>query len=92
MLLLTLDLLDNPRELYWQAGPQVRQMLNRTIFTKLKMDRGQVATDELAEPFDVIVPAGRDYEKLTCQSAVSPGPRPGLSSPFAWPRSWPGEP
>jgi site-specific DNA recombinase len=69
---LALDLLDRPQELYRQAGPSVRQMLNRTIFTKLKMDGGQVTSDELAEPFDVLVSAGRAYARRAYQRARTP--------------------
>ena len=61
MFLLALDLLDQPQELYRQAGPALRKTMNQTIFTKLMLDGAMVATDELAEPFDVIVPAGRAY-------------------------------
>jgi len=69
---LALSLLDQPQELYRQAGPQVRQMLNRTIFTKLKLDGTQVTDDELAEPFDVIVGAGRAYARRSYQRARTP--------------------
>jgi len=69
---LALALLDQPQELYRQAGPQVRQMLNRTIFTKLKLDGTQVTDDELAEPFDVIVGAGRAYARRSYQRARTP--------------------
>ena len=62
---LALDLLDRPQELYRQAGPSVRKLLNQTIFTKLMLDGLAVAADELAEPFDVIVPAGRAYDEPT---------------------------
>jgi hypothetical protein len=58
---LALDLLDQPQELYRQAGPAVRRTMNQTIFTKLKLDGAGITADELAEPFDVIVPAGRAY-------------------------------
>ena len=37
--------------------------MNQTIFNKLKLDGTAVVVDELAEPFDVIVPAGRIYER-----------------------------
>jgi site-specific DNA recombinase len=60
--MLALDLLDQPRELYRQAGPALRKTMNQTIFTKLKLDGAAVMADELAEPFDVIVPAGRVYD------------------------------
>src|SRR5690242_12979610 len=63
--LLALDLLDQPQELYRQAGPALRKTMNQTIFTKLMLDGAMVATDELAEPFDVIVPAGRAYDDPT---------------------------
>jgi hypothetical protein len=64
---LALDLLDQPRELCRQAGPLLRKTMNETIFTKLKLDGAAVAADELSEPFDVIVPAGRAYERRTYQ-------------------------
>ena len=60
---LALDLLDQPQELYRQAGSALRKLMNQTIFTKLKLDSAAVAADELAEPFDVIVPAGRTYSR-----------------------------
>jgi site-specific DNA recombinase len=69
---LALDLLDQPRELYRQAGPALRKTMNETIFTKLKLDGAAVTTDELAEPFDVIVPAGRAYERRTYQRKRPP--------------------
>jgi len=47
-------------------------MLNRTIFTKLKIDGTEVTADELAEPFDVIVPAGRAYDQPTYQRKRPP--------------------
>ena len=37
--------------------------MNQTIFTELRLDVATVTTDELAEPFDVIVPAGPIYER-----------------------------
>ena len=63
--LTALDLLDQPQELYRQAGPALRKTMNQTIFTKLMLDGLTVAADELAEPFDVIVPAGRAYDEPT---------------------------
>jgi hypothetical protein len=69
---LALDLLDQPRELYGQAGPALRKTMNQTIFTKLKLDGSAVASDELAEPFDVIVPAGRAYDQATYQRKRPP--------------------
>jgi site-specific DNA recombinase len=69
---LALDLLDRPQELYRKAGPQVRQMLNRTIFTKLKLDGRQIMCDELAEPFDVLVSAGRTYARRAYHRARTP--------------------
>jgi hypothetical protein len=56
---------DQPQELYRQAGPALRKTMNQTIFTKLMLDGAMVAMDELAEPFDVIVPAGRAYDEPT---------------------------
>lgn len=69
---LALDLLDQPRELCRQAGPALRKTMNETIFTKLKLYGAAVAADELAEPFDVIVPAGRTYERRTYQRKRPP--------------------
>jgi hypothetical protein len=69
---LALDLLDKPRKLYRQAGPALRKTMNETIFTKLKLDGAVVAANELAEPFDVIVPAGRAYERRTYQRKRPP--------------------
>lgn len=60
---LALDLLDQPQELYRQASPALRKTMNQSIFTKLRLDGTVVTTDELAEPFDVIVPAGRVYQR-----------------------------
>jgi site-specific DNA recombinase len=76
---LALDLLDQPRELYRQAGPLLRKTMNETIFTKLKLDGAAVAADELAEPFDVIVPAGRTYERRTYQRKRPPSPLSGVA-------------
>ncbi len=76
---LALDLLDQPRELYRQAGPLLRKTMNQTIFTKLKLDGAAVTTDELAEPFDVIVPAGRAYERRTYQRKRPPSPLSGVA-------------
>jgi len=70
--MLALDLLDQPQELYRQAGPALRKIMNETIFTKLKLDGVTVAADELAEPFDVIVPAGRAYERRSYQRKRPP--------------------
>ena len=70
--MLALDLLDKPQELYRQAGPVLRKVMNETIFTKLKLNGVTVAADELAEPFDVIVPAGRIYERRSYQRKRPP--------------------
>ena len=69
---LALDLLDQPQELYRQAGPVLRKIMNQTIFTKLRLDGTSVTADELAEPFDVIVPAGRVYEAATTYQRKRP--------------------
>ncbi len=70
--LTALDLLDEPQELYRQAGIAVRKLMNQTIFAKLKLDGLAVTADELAEPFDVIVPAGRAYDGATYQRKRPP--------------------
>jgi hypothetical protein len=46
--------------------------MNQTIFTKLRLDGAAVTADELAEPFDVIVPAGRVYEAATAYQRKRP--------------------
>jgi site-specific DNA recombinase len=69
---LALDLLDQPQELYRQAGPALRKIMNETIFAKLKLDGVRVAADELAEPFDAIVAAGRAYEERSYQRKRPP--------------------
>ena len=69
---LALDLLDQPQEMYRQAGPALRKLMNQTIFTKLRLDGATVTADELAAPFDVIVPAGRAYERRICQRKRPP--------------------
>jgi site-specific DNA recombinase len=74
-----LDLLDQPRELYRQAGPALRKTMNQTIFTKLRLDGTAVAADELAEPFDVIVLAGRAYERRSYQRKRPPVAWSGLA-------------
>jgi hypothetical protein len=56
-----LALLDRPRALYEQAGPALRRVIAQAIFTKLKVDGRMVTDEELAEPYDVLVPAGRAY-------------------------------
>ena len=70
--MLALALLDQPQELYRQAGTALRKLMNQTIFTKLKLDGATVSSDELAEPFDVIVPAGRAYDGRTYQRKRPP--------------------
>jgi site-specific DNA recombinase len=69
---LALDLLDQPQELYRQAGPAIRRMLNQTIFTKIKVAGSTVTADELAAPFDAIAQAGRAYARPTYQRKRPP--------------------
>ena len=38
-----------------------RKILNNVIFTKLKVDTSGIIDDELVEPFDALVSAGRHY-------------------------------
>ncbi len=38
-----------------------RKILNNVIFTKLKVDTSGITDDELVEPFDALVSAGRHY-------------------------------
>jgi site-specific DNA recombinase len=76
--LAALDLLDSPQELYRQAGPALRKTMNQTIFTKLKLDGTTVTSDELAEPFDMIVPAGRAYDQPTYYRKRPPVPLSGV--------------
>jgi site-specific DNA recombinase len=70
--MLALDLLDRPQELYRQAGPAIRRMLNQTIFSKLKIDGHSVTADELASPFDAIATAGRAHARPTYQRKDNP--------------------
>ena len=72
MFTLALDLLDRPQELYREAGPSLRKLIVQTIFNKLKLDGKSVTGDELAEPFDVIVPAGRTYDQRGYQRKRPP--------------------
>jgi hypothetical protein len=62
-----LDYLDDPYALYERSNPAQRVMLNRTIFTRLCLDRTdergtQVADDELTAPFASIVFLRRNHE------------------------------
>ena len=70
--MLALALLDQPQELYRQAGTALRKLMNQTIFTKLKLDGITVTADDLAEPFDAIVPAGRAYDGRSYQRKRPP--------------------
>lgn len=63
--LTALELLDQPQELYRQAGPALRKTMNETIFAKLWLNGTTVTDDALAEPFDTLVPAGRAYDNVT---------------------------
>ncbi|MGH3611647.1 MAG: hypothetical protein ACRDRK_03305 [Pseudonocardia sp.] len=51
----------NPQQLYRTCTTAQRKILNTVIFTKLKIDATGVTGDELAEPFDALVPAARHY-------------------------------
>jgi site-specific DNA recombinase len=50
-----LDLLDDPAEMYRQAGPTTRRQLNQTFFAQLYVDGPEVTEERLAEPFDQIL-------------------------------------
>jgi site-specific DNA recombinase len=50
-----LDLLESPEELYRQAGPTTRRLINQAFFTRLYVDGAEVSEEELAEPFDEIL-------------------------------------
>ncbi|GAB3428701.1 recombinase family protein [Flindersiella endophytica] len=58
-----LDLLQDPQELYRRCGPEEKRLLAQMVFVKLKIDNGEIVDEELAEPFDAVVPAGRWYEQ-----------------------------
>jgi site-specific DNA recombinase len=60
----TIDLLDDPEELYRQAGPDQRQFLNQAFFEKLYIDRGAVTDAALAEPFGELVEAQKAVRGL----------------------------
>ncbi|MDQ4033718.1 MAG: hypothetical protein M3332_16330, partial [Actinomycetota bacterium] len=59
--LAALKLLENPQRLYRACTSAQRKMLNNVIFTKLNVDATGIVDDELAEPFNALVPAGRHY-------------------------------
>ncbi|MGH3905821.1 MAG: hypothetical protein ACRDTE_16800 [Pseudonocardiaceae bacterium] len=71
LLLVGLDLLDQPQQLYRLATDRTRTVLNRALFTHLHLncddDGPQVAADELTEPFTTILHARRP-----AQAAHSP--------------------
>jgi site-specific DNA recombinase len=50
-----LELLDDPAEMYRQAGSTTRRLLNQAFFTRLYVDGPQVTEERLAEPFDEIL-------------------------------------
>ena len=50
-----LDLLDDPAEMYRQAGPTVRKLLNQAFLTHLYGDGPEVTEERLAEPYDEIL-------------------------------------
>jgi len=65
-----LTLMANPQQLYRTCTTAQRKILNTVIFTKLKIDTTGVTGDELAEPFDALVPAARHYTH--CGTLPSP--------------------
>ncbi len=82
VLLVGLDLLDHPQELYRLAKPRARKVLNQALFRRLYLDDDgdapYVAGDELAEPFTTILYARRETaltealeDALERQSGVS---------------------
>ncbi|MGB8227764.1 MAG: zinc ribbon domain-containing protein, partial [Pseudonocardiaceae bacterium] len=63
ILISAMDLLDDPRALYEEAKTPARKVLNKAIFTKLRIDdlgNGPTVTgDELKEPFATVIYARR---------------------------------
>jgi site-specific DNA recombinase len=76
-----LKLLDRPQRLYRTCTPAQRKMLNNIIFTKLTVDVTGITGEELAEPFNTLIPAGRHYT----QHRRLPAPRQATNSPDATP-------
>ena len=54
-----LSLLDDPQEMYRQAGESQRRLLNQALFEKLYVDEGEVVGEVLAEPFSELVQVQR---------------------------------
>ncbi|MGH3685954.1 MAG: hypothetical protein ACRDSM_13015, partial [Pseudonocardiaceae bacterium] len=73
-----LALLDNPQHLYQTCTTPQRKMLNNLIFTKLKINTTGVTDDELAEPFNTLIPAARHY---THHGTPPPAPDTASSLP-----------
>ena len=66
------QLLDDPEELYRQAGPDQRRHLNQAFFEKLYIDKGEVAGHVLAEPFGELVDAQQSViERGSAQESTS---------------------
>ena len=77
-----LELLENPQELYRQAGPTVRRGLNQAFFDKLYIDGPSITGEELAQPFDAILflRARRTYSRKRQRSALSGAPLSRMTS------------
>ena len=80
LLLVGLDLLDDPHKLYQRATDRARKVLNQALFRRLHLDADgnspTVAADHLTEPFTTILHATRDTtHTLTAQHI--PIPRDG---------------
>ncbi|MGH3771701.1 MAG: hypothetical protein ACRDRW_09940 [Pseudonocardiaceae bacterium] len=73
-----LALLDNPQRLYRTCTTPQRKMLNNLTFTKFKINTIGVEDDELAEPFDTLIPAARHY---THHSTPPPAPDTTSNTP-----------
>ncbi|HKR49489.1 MAG TPA: hypothetical protein VJT72_07900, partial [Pseudonocardiaceae bacterium] len=56
-----LTLLAKPQRLYRAMTDSQRKLLNALLFTKITVDAHGVTGEQLAEPFDALIPLGRYY-------------------------------
>jgi hypothetical protein len=56
-----LELTDDIQRAYLLAGPQERRLFNQGLFERLEIDREEIATEELAEPFAQLARVGQNW-------------------------------
>ena len=59
-----LDIAQQPYELYRRMGPEARRLLNQAVFKRLYVYEERVSDRTYQEPFDILVPAGEDFEEI----------------------------